>query len=293
MIRDERQQEPLRLSYGSHGDQWGDLYLPTSGTPRGTVVVIHGGYWRDKYTADLGAPLAEDLVQHGFAVWNLEYRRAGSNGEPGEGGWPATFEDIAAGIDHLAHLSEPFNLDPESVVALGHSAGGHLATWAAGRHNFPSQAPGADPRVQLAGVVSQAGLLNFGAAERLGLSDQAVVNFMGGSPGELPEEFALADPASAVPIGAAVHAVHSKSDADVPFDLSVSYVQIAKAAGDPVELHEVTGDHFDIIDPSHGAYQTCRLLLERLLPDHAAREPVALKHSAPTDGSVMSSRARQ
>ena len=261
----ERKHEPVRLPYGPHPDQWGDLYLPASVTPRGTVVVIHGGYWRDKYTADLGIPLAEDLVQHGFAVWNLEYRRAANNGETGEGGWPETFEDIAAGIDHLASLSEPFSLDPEKVVALGHSAGGHLAAWAAGRHTLPAHAPGAGAQVRLVGVVSQAGLLNLAAAERLGLSDQAILNFLGGSPAELTEEFTLADPASAAPIGTPVLAVHSTSDAAVPYDLSASYVQIAKAAGDPAELHEVTGNHFDIIDPSHEAYRACRALLERLL----------------------------
>jgi acetyl esterase/lipase len=263
------QHEPLRFSYGPHPDQWGDLYLPASGVPRGTVVVMHGGYWRDKYSADLGVPLAKDLVLHGFAVWNLEYRRAGSDGRSGDGGWPATFEDIAAGIDHLADFSQRFNMDSNGVVALGHSAGGHLAAWAAGRHTLPAHAPGAGPRVWLAGVVSQAGLLDFAAAERLGLSDHAAVNLMGSSPDELPEEFALADPASALPIGVVVHAVHSRSDADVPYDLSASYAKMAKAAGDPVEFHEVPGGHFDMIDPSHEAYQSCRLLLERLLPAHA------------------------
>jgi hypothetical protein len=109
-------------------------------------------------------------------------------------------------------------------------------------------------------------LLNIAPAEGFGLSDQAVVNLMGGSRVQLTEEYSFADPALAVPIGTPVHAVHSKSDADVPYDLSVSYVQRANAAGDPAELHEVTGNHFDIIDPSHEAYRVCRVLLEGLLP---------------------------
>ena len=266
LTREEPHQEPVRLRYGPHPDQWGDLYVPPAGVPRGTVVVIHGGYWRDKYTADLGTPMATDLLRHGFAVWNLEYRRAGSDGKAGAGGWPATFEDIAAGIDYLEDLAKRFSLDLGKVVALGHSAGGHLAAWAAGRHIFPHHVPGADPRVRLAGVVSQAGLLDFAAAERLGLSDQAAINLMGGSRDELLEEFSLADPVAAVPVGVVVHAVHSRTDASVPFDLSASYVEIAAAAGDPVELHEVSGGHFDIIDPSHDAYLSCRHLLGRLCP---------------------------
>jgi len=256
---------PRRLPYGSAPDQWGDLYLPESGSPRGVVVVIHGGYWRDRYTADLGAPLARDLVGHGLAVWNLEYRRAGSDGAPGAGGWPQTFEDVAAGIDHLAGLAGPYGLDLRRVVALGHSAGGHLAVWAAGRHTLPPGAPGADPQVRLAGVVSQAGLLDLAAAERQNLSDGAAANLMGGSSDALPDAFVLADPLQALPIGTPVHAVHSRSDAHVPFDLSAGYVAAARAAGDPAELHEATGDHFAVIDPAQPAYRACRDLLERLL----------------------------
>ncbi len=255
-------------SYGPHPDQWGRLHLPDRGgsSPRGTVVVVHGGYWRDKYTAELGVPVAEDLVEHGFAVWNLEYRRAGSDGATGAGGWPGTFEDVAAGIDHLAAIAGRCGLDLGRVVALGHSAGGHLAVWAAGRHTLPPDAPGARPAVTLAGVVSQAGVLDLAAAERLGLSEQAARNLMGGTSAQLERPFALADPARALPIGTAVHAVHSRTDDAVPFALSADYVTAARAAGDPAELHEVGGDHFAVIDPDQEAYRTCRDLLERLLP---------------------------
>ena len=257
-----------KLFYGPHPDQWGRLYLPDHGgrAPRGTVVVIHGGYWRDRYTAELGVPAAEDLVRHGFAVWNLEYRRAGSDGASGAGGWPTTFEDVAAGIDHLAAVAGRSGLDLHRVAALGHSAGGHLAVWAAGRHRLPPGAPGAGPAVVLAGAVSQAGVLDLAAADRLGLSDHAVRNLMGGTDAERELPYALADPVRALPIGTAVHAVHSRSDDAVPFALSADYVAAARAAGDPAELHEVDGDHFSVIDPGQEAYRTCRRLLEGLLP---------------------------
>ena len=108
------------------------------------VVVIHGGYWRSQYGAELGEPLARDLAAHGMAAWNLEYRRAGNGG-----GWPHTFEDILAGIDQLADLAGTHALDLGRVVALGHSAGGHLAVWAAGRQQAPElgrPTPTASPR---------------------------------------------------------------------------------------------------------------------------------------------------
>ena len=278
-----------RIPYGPHPDQWGELFLPDgaiTGTPlRGTVVVIHGGYWRDKWTAELGVPTALDLAERGYAVWNLEYRRAGSGGRvglggragsggsagpTGDGGWPATFRDVAMGIDHLANVAGRPDLtglvDSRRVVALGHSAGGHLAVWAAGRAANAARAGGEAPTVPLVGVVSQAGILDLSAAHRLRLSDDAAANLMGGPESEHPREYALADPMRRLPVGVPVHAVHSRADEDVPFELSERYVAAAREAGDPAELHEATGDHFALITPGEGAYETCRALVVRLLP---------------------------
>ncbi|PPK93789.1 acetyl esterase/lipase [Kineococcus xinjiangensis] len=256
-----------RIPYGPHPDQWGELHLPGAPgpAPLAAVVVVHGGYWRDRYTAELGTPVAEDLARHGLAAWNLEYRRAGSGGAPGAGGWPATFADVAAGIDHLAELAAAHSLDLSRVALLGHSAGGHLAVWAAGRHRLPPGAPGAAPRVRPVGVVSQAGVLDLAAAHRLALSDRAVENLLGGAPGELPGPYALADPMRALPISTPVHAVHSRSDGAVPFALSADYVEAARRAGDPAELHETGGDHFAVITPGAQAHGLCRDLLLRLL----------------------------
>ena len=115
--------QPARYPYGPHPAQYGELWLPGGGAAN-TVVIVHGGFWRARYDLSLGRPLAADLARRGYAIWNLEYRRAGAGG-----GWPGTFEDVAAGIDLLADLP----VDTSAVVAVGHSAGGQLAAWAAGR----------------------------------------------------------------------------------------------------------------------------------------------------------------
>jgi acetyl esterase/lipase len=263
-----------RIPYGPHRDQWGELFLPAGAGPSAparTVVVIHGGYWRDKWTAELGLPVAVDLAERGYAVWNVEYRRAGSTvGWRGQsdrpaGGWPATFRDVAMGVDHLANLDSR-GVDRERVAALGHSAGGHLAVWAAGRAAQAARTGGEQPAVPLVGVVSQAGVLDLSAAHRLKLSDDAAANLMGGPESELAEEYALADPMRRLPTGVPVLAVHSREDEAVPFELSEAYVSAARAAGDPAELHETSGDHFALITPGAEAYETCRALLARLLP---------------------------
>jgi len=113
-----------RVAYGQDPSQFGDLYLPGR-IPLATVVVIHGGYWVDGFVAEAMQPMCRTLQADGYAVWNLEYRRIG-----GGGGWPATFEDVATGIDHLTTFD---TVDTSDVRLVGHSAGGTLAVWAASR----------------------------------------------------------------------------------------------------------------------------------------------------------------
>ena len=226
--------------YGGAPEQFGELWLP-AGTAAGTVVVVHGGFWRARYDLSLGRPLAADLVARGYAAWNLEYRRAG-----GAGGWPGTFEDVAAGIDLLADLP----VDTSRVVAVGHSAGGHLAAWAAGRCRLPDGAPGARPKVALTGVVSQAGVLALADCARERVGGTAALDLMGGTPEELPGRYRLADPIAAVPVAATVLCLHSRADDEVPFSYSERYVAAAQKAGGRARLLETDGDHYTLIGPA-------------------------------------------
>lgn len=226
--------------YGADPAQFGELWLP-DGPALGTVVVIHGGFWRARYDLSLGRPLAADLAARGYAAWNLEYRRALAGG-----GWPGTFEDVAAGIDLLATLP----VDASRVVAVGHSAGGHLAAWAAGRGGLPAGAPGARPAVAVTGVVSQAGVLALADCAREHVGGTAAPDLMGGDPGELPEAYRLADPIAAVPLPVPVLCLHSRGDQNVPYSYSERYVAAATAAGGRATLTRTSGDHFTLIDPS-------------------------------------------
>ena len=228
--------------YGPDPAQFGELWLP-SVTPVATVVIVHGGFWRARYDLSLGRPLAADLAQRGYAVWNLEYRRVGAGG-----GWPATFEDIAAGIDVLAELP----VATARVAAIGHSAGGHLAAWAAGRAGLPPGAPGARPLVAVSAVIAQAGVLALADCAREGVGGTAALDLMGGRPRDLPQRYQLADPIAAVPVEAAVLCLHSRSDGAVPFAYSERYAAAATRAGGRARLHETDGDHFTLID-SHSA----------------------------------------
>lgn len=228
--------------YGEHPDQVANLHLPRGdGAPWPCVVLIHGGFWRERWDRTLMTPLAIDLARRGIAAWNIEYRRVGQEG----GGWPGTFEDVAAAIDFLADRSE---LDTARVVTCGHSAGGHLALWLATRDRLPAGAPGVPARIFPRAVVSQAGVCDLVAAFEAGLGSGAVGELLGGSPSDVPDRYRIASPVEWVPLGVPQLLIHGDADDIVPPRQSELH-----AAADPsAELVVVPGvDHFAVI--AHGA----------------------------------------
>ena len=235
-----------RWTYGDHANQYAELFRPTSGVERGVVVLLHGGFWRGIYYADQTVGLAVDLVSRGFAAWNLEYRGVGDGG-----GWPATFADVAAGIDLLADAGD-LNLD--QVITVGHSAGGQLAVWAAARAGLPASASGSAPVVAVTGAVSMAGVLDLTTAAQTGLGGGATTDLLGGGPDDVPDRYAVADPMRRLPLGVPTVAVHARDDDVVPFGYSEGFVAAATAAGDRSALVEVYGGHFDVIDPATDAW---------------------------------------
>jgi acetyl esterase/lipase len=182
-------------SYGSEPEHVGDLRLPVGRGPFPVGVIVHGGYYREQWERDTAEPIAVDMVRRGFATWNIEYRRTG----PGSGGgWPRTFEDVAAAVDHLVVLARDHPLDLGRVVICGHSAGGHLALWAAARTKLPAGVPGAAPVVTPALAVSLAGVVDLAtAADRgAGFGHNPISALMGDAgSGTVPVRRCVAAPA--------------------------------------------------------------------------------------------------
>jgi acetyl esterase/lipase len=238
--------------YGPHPDQFLELTLPAGTGPAPVVVVLHGGFWRAAHGIELARPLAADLAAAGFAAVAVEYRRVGTGG-----GWPATLEDVATAIDRLADLA-PGRLDLSDVAVVGHSAGGHLAAWVAGRPRLPDGVPGARPRVRVAAAVLQAGVLDLprAAAQRLG--DGAVQGFLGADPAESPERYAAADPARLVPAGTDLLCVHGTADDVVPTEQSARYAEAAAQVGERVDVRLIDGDHMVLIDPAGAPWALVR-----------------------------------
>jgi acetyl esterase/lipase len=237
-----------QVRYGDGPAQFGELTRP-DGPSKGVVVVIHGGFWRSMYDLSLGRPLAESLVEHGWTAYNLEYRRVGNGG-----GYPETLDDVAAGIDALATIDD---LDTSTVVTLGHSAGGHLAVWAAGRPKL-SGTPWGEPAVRVTAAISQAGVLDLRTAVRDNLGAGATLAFMG------EHDDPHADPSAQIPLDVPVRCVHGAADDTVPLSQSIEYVDRARSAGADAELIELDGDHFVVIDPASRAWVRTLEVLETL-----------------------------
>ena len=251
------QSEPdHRLSYGNDPLQFGDLRLPEGEGPFPVVIVIHGGCWLAEYDLGYMSAFADALTSAGVATWSIEYRRVGDEG----GGWPGTFQDVADAADFLLEIALEHNLDLDQTAAVGHSAGGHLALWLAGRKWLDADDPlrGEGP-LALNGVVSLAGIPDLAAYAAPDGCGSAVSGLLGGEPGEVPDRLQRASPIVMVPLGVTQALVIGEHDPIVPKTQADSFVDAARQMGDSVAVTTILGaGHFELVDPSHGGFETIR-----------------------------------
>jgi len=229
-----------RVRYGSDPNQFGEIRLPKGKGPFPLVMNIHGGFWRAKYGLAHAGHLCAALTAKGLATWNIEYRRVGNPG----GGWPGTFEDVRDAYRFLPQLAKRYRGDTDKVVVMGHSAGAQLALCLASHE------------ASLKRVVSLAGVLDLQQAWYLHLSDNAVVEFLGGKPTEVPDRYRAADPMqSAIDHSTTQWLIHGAGDDVVPSTFSRNYAQQKKTKGEDVHYLEIsTAGHFDLIDPRSQAW---------------------------------------
>jgi acetyl esterase/lipase len=254
-----------RIAYGQMPGQFGELWLPAGSDPAPLAILVHGGCWQSSYSLDLMDPIASDLHGRGIAVWNIEYRRLGETG----GGYPGTFLDVGQAIDALRGMPQRQRLDLRRIVAIGHSAGGHLALWAAARHRLPQYSPRAvaDPQ-RIGAVVTLAGINDLAAYRANGpaCGGAATIDALTGAR-DRPLGSALADtsPPGLLPIGVRQVIASGTTDGIVPARFGHDYAALARGAGDPVEMIDLAGDHFALIDPGSSAWATLRAKILDLL----------------------------
>ena len=250
-----------RIRYGDDPLNVADLRLPGGEGPHPCMIAIHGGFWRNQYGLDYLGHLCAALTGRGYATWNVEYRRVG---DPG-GGWPGTFHDVAAGCRYLVGHAGELGIDPERVIVLGHSAGGHVASWLASMNNVPAESLIRAEPLRLRGVVPLAGVLDLRRCHELNLSNGAVVDFLGGTPADVPERYAAASPIELVPATAPHLLVHGAMDENVPIEQSEGYHAAAIATGGKSALMTLPrADHFDIVDPESSVWPAIADAIDRL-----------------------------
>ena len=238
------------VSYGPSPLQVADLRLPVGKGPFPVAVIVHGGCWMASVDKREGiAAFADALTARGFATWNIEYRRVG---DPG-GGYPGSFQDVAAAVDKLSDVARKYKLDLSRVTIVGHSAGAHFALWAASRGRLDK--PWRSSKIRPVSVVAIDGpgaLAPFVGIDAQVCGRPVIVPLMGGTPAARPAEYRIATPQERLPFG--IRQLLVKGELG---DLMTPYEEAAKAAGDPILiLTPPAANHFDIVTPATANGQT-------------------------------------
>jgi acetyl esterase/lipase len=251
------------VRYGPAPSQVAELFLPRTKGPHPVVVLLHGGCFLKEYE---GFPqtsgLAADLAGRGYAVWNVEYRKLGEAGA----GYPGTFQDVATAIDRLRGEAPKHDLDLARVIAIGHSAGGHLALWAASRARLPAASPlrTVDP-LRIGAVISLAGIGDLkgqGRVFSLPCGDDTLGRLLDTAGRKQP--YADTSPAELLPTGAKVVMVHGVFDPVMPPYTGRDYALQVRKAGDKADVVIIPGAaHFDLVIPTTPAWAEIVAVLDR------------------------------
>jgi len=251
------------VSYGADPFQAVDVWVPDGAGRHETVLMVHGGCWQtaiaDRSLMDWAAA---DLRAAGYAVWNIDYRGVDRAG----GGYPGTFEDAATAADLLRRDAARFRLDARRIVAVGHSAGGHLALWLAARPILPPASPlsgGAALRIDH--VIALGGLPDLeatAASPDNGCGTEVIGQLVGPATTARPDPYADTSVPRLLPLGVPQDLVVGREDRIAPYRLPLDYAAKARAAGDAVALHTVpeTG-HVELVSPGSAAWAGTRRLI--------------------------------
>ena len=248
-----------RLSYGKHPEQFSELYLPKTNNQHPTIILLHGGCWQAQHSLAQLGQLSKALVSLGFAVWNLEFRRLGNGG-----GFPTIFSDVALGTDYLKTIAAKYSLDLNKLTAIGHSAGGHLALWLAGRHHLPANNKlYSKSALKLERVISLAGIPDLIEGAKQDICRGACQELVGASPNEKPERYQIASPHFLLPFNIPHWHLVGEHDPIVPVSYLEPFIQKARRQDNKVHFKIIPDvGHFEMVMPDTTCWKSIKEALQ-------------------------------
>ncbi|OON63502.1 alpha/beta hydrolase [Massilia sp. KIM] len=255
-----------KIAYGAALSQYAELFLPQGTGPFPVAVLVHGGCWTSKF-GGIGQlrNMAGALAARGIAVWNVEYRRVDEEG----GGYPGMYLDMHAALDALRAQAGRHPLDLARIVAVGHSAGGQLVQWIAGRARIPATSPLHHPQpLPVRAIVSLGGLADLrGEAALIQKSCGRDTVQLAGSPSAArPDVFADTNAAELLPNGSRTWLVTGELDTISPPRVAHDYASKARAAGDVAEVVILPGaSHYDEVAATSFAWPRVLQVIEQAL----------------------------
>ncbi|MGJ9419867.1 alpha/beta hydrolase [Massilia sp. CMS3.1] len=255
-----------RIAYGAAPSQYVELFVPHGAGPFPVAVLVHGGCWTEKFGGIIQLrSMAGALLERGIAVWNVEYRRVD---EPG-GGYPGMYQDMHAALDTLAAQAGDNRLDLDRVVAVGHSAGGQLVQWIAGRARIPATSPlHRTAMLPVRAVVSLGGLADLRhERELIKASCGRDTPELAGQPSPArPDVYLDTNAAELIPNGSHTILVTGELDTISPPRVAHDYAARARAAGDSAEVVILPGaSHYDEVAASSPSWPLVAAAIERAL----------------------------
>jgi len=253
-------------AYGQAPSQYAELYVPDGRGPFPVAVLVHGGCWTKKFGGIRQLRnMAGALATRGIAVWNVEYRRVDEDG----GGYPGTYQDINAALDMLASQAPARRLDLARIVAVGHSAGGQLVQWLAGRSRIAPSSPlyQAQP-LAVRQIVSLGGLADLRHEQALIKSscERDIVDLTGLPSTARPDVFSDTNAAELMPNGSHTVLVTGELDTVSPPRVAHDYAARAHQAGDRADVVILPGaSHYDEVATSSPAWRTVLGVIEQAL----------------------------
>jgi acetyl esterase/lipase len=255
------------FNYGSDPKQFAELRLPSGKGLFPVIIILHGGCWISSVaTSHHTAAIADALRDQGYATWNVEYRGIDDTG----GGWLGTFQDTAEATDYLKKIAVQYHLDLHHVIAIGHSAGGHLALWLAARHKLPtSSVLYSKHPLTISGVVTVGGipdLRTYNAQQNNPCGNDTISHLLGDDAATLSQRYQETSPAELLPLGVKQILIYGTDDTIVPASYGQDYGETANQDGDDVKLVVIkNAGHFEYVAPNSITWPAITEAIQTLL----------------------------